>query len=79
MVFEAVASINLRPKESTTYVRHTHIKNALIFVEDQLRDVLLKLPQTAVDICIRLYTSGALELSEEQKVYRVGLLTMFGL
>ncbi|CAK8689305.1 protein SERAC1-like isoform X2 [Clavelina lepadiformis] len=42
-------------------------------IEDMLRELLVKLPQRDVEKCIQHFTSGALNLSDEQKQNRGGL------
>uniref|UniRef100_H2YVV1 Protein SERAC1 n=1 Tax=Ciona savignyi TaxID=51511 RepID=H2YVV1_CIOSA len=41
--------------------------------EDQLRDLLYQLPQKDVEKCIQYFTSGALTMSDEQKLKKGGL------
>nr|XP_026691433.1 protein SERAC1-like isoform X1 [Ciona intestinalis] len=42
-------------------------------VEDLLRELLIKLPQKDVEKCVQYFTSGALTMSDEQKMKRGGL------
>ena len=44
---------------------------SLFRVEDALNGLLLKLPETELDQCIQFFTSGALALSDQRKLYRV--------
>ena len=72
----------LMKSDSTYKTMHTHVctcictflksaTNMLLFTEETLRFILTNLPQDKVDSCVRYFTSGAMNMSDEQKWKKV--------